>query len=274
MVERIQTLGTPQMIAALEANLEEEMICFGRGLAGAELYNDGEIEGFITGRARLNGILRTHIQDLAETLIEAKIAAVMSYFRTRGVREIGWSVGQDCQPTNMEHYLKKVGFTRLSEENVGMALAIDKMHVEEGVVEDLEIREVEDLEGLKVLRQLEMEGFGASERLAQNYYEMYAGVGFGRGTVWRHFTGWQHGRPVALTSLLFHAGVAGLYGVTTIPAARRRGIARAMVLHAIEQARQADYRIVILSPTEMSERIYRGLGFREYTCIHHYMCGL
>jgi len=120
------------------------------------------------------------------------------------------------------------------------------------------------------LRQIEIEGFGSSEELAQWYYEMYAGVGFGPGTMWRHFIGWSQGRALASTSLLFYAGVAGIYGVATIPSARRRGIARMMVLHAIEIARQAGYQIVILSPTEMSEGIYRRLGFRDYTCIQHY----
>jgi len=274
MDEVLSTLGTPQMIAALEANLEEEMICFGRGLSGAEIYNDGEIEGFFTGRGHLNGILRTHLQTQEPDTLTRKIKAVMRYFREKGINEIGWSLGQDCQPAHMETYLEKQGFHKLAEENVGMALDIAAMRVEERPVEGLEIREIEDLEGLKVLRQLEIDGFGSSVELAQNYYEMYAGVGFGRGTVWRHFSGWWHGQAVASTSLLFHAGVAGIYGVATMPDARRHGIARALVLHAIEEARREGYRIAILSPTEMSEGIYRRLGFRDYTCIRHYTGGL
>jgi len=59
-----------------------------------------------------------------------------------------------------------------------------------------------------------------------------------------------------------------------VPEVRRRGIARAMVLHAIHEARQVGYRIAILSPTEMSEGIYRQLGFRAYTQIRHYTCSL
>ncbi|MGH2510135.1 MAG: GNAT family N-acetyltransferase, partial [Ktedonobacteraceae bacterium] len=73
-----------------------------------------------------------------------------------------------------------------------------------------------------------------------------------------------------VTSQLFHAGVAGIYGVTTLPKARKHGIARALVLRALEEARRAGYRIVVLSPTEMSEGIYRRLGFRPYTRIRHY----
>lgn len=274
-MERVlSTLGTSQMIVALEANLEEEMICFGRGLVGAEIYNDGEVEGFLTGRGHLNGILRTHLKDIEPEAFAARIKAVMHYFREKGVDSIGWSVGQDCQPANMALFLEQQGFRKLPDENVGMALDIEAIQAEGADVEGLEIREIEDLEGLKILRQLEIEGFGSSEELAQNYYEMYTGVGFGRGTAWRHFCGRYQGQAVASASLLFHAGVAGIYGVATLPEMRRQGIACQLVIHAVEQARQEGYRIAILSPTEMSERIYRRLGFQEYTVIRHYTCEL
>lgn len=270
----LTTLGTPQMIAALEANMEEEMMCFGRGLLGGEMYNDGEIEGFLTGRAHLNGILRTHLKKQETTYVEDRIKTVKRYFRKKGISKMGWSLGQDCRPANMATYLEGQGFLKLNDENMGMALDMASMQAAESKVKDLEIREVEDLEGLKVMRQIEIKGFGSSAEMAQNYFEMYATVGFGKGTAWRHFSGWQRGKAVASASLLFHAGVAGIYGVATIPEARRQGVARAMVLCAIQEARLAGYRIVVLSPTEMSEGIYRRIGFREYTLIRHYTCTL
>lgn len=274
MDERVQTLDSPRLIAALEANLEEEMMCFGRGLGGGEIYNDGEIEGFFTGRAYLNGILRTHLKRQEASYMKDRIKTVKHYFREKQVNKIGWSLGRDCQPANMASHLERQGFVLLNDENIGMALDVEAMRVEEQEVAGLEIREIVDLEGLQVLRRLEIRGFGSTDEMAQNYFEMYAGVGFGRGTVWRHFGGWQQGEAVASASLLFHAGVAGIYGVATVPETRRRGIARAMVLRAIHEARQEGYRIVILSPTEMSEGIYRRLGFREYTRIRHYTCAL
>jgi GNAT superfamily N-acetyltransferase len=270
MEEIITTLADPRLIAALEANLEEEMMSFGRVLAGAEVYNDGQIEGFFTGRGHLNGILRTHLKTSDPDAVQARIDAVLDYFRAKQVDEIGWSVGQDCQPTHIATYLEQQGFSKLAEENIGLALDIAEMRVEESHVEGLEIRELTDIEDLSVLYKLEVEGFGSSETMAEDYCEMYRNAGFGKGTRWRHFGGWWHGEVVAATSLLFHAGVAGIYGVATVPGARRHGIARALVLCAIEVASQEDYRIAILSPTNMSEGIYHRLGFREYTRIRHY----
>lgn len=274
MEEILSTLSDPRLIAALEANLEEEMMSFGRVLSGAEVYNDGQIEGFFTGREHLNGILRTHLKYMDAQAIQERIGVVLDYFRAKQVSKIGWSVGQDCQPTNMVDYLEQQGFRRLEEENIGLALDSTAVCVEESCVEGLEIRELVDIEDLSVLYKIEVEGFGSSEAMAGHYCEMYRNAGFGQGTNWRHFGGWWQGEVVAATSLLFHAGVAGIYGVATVPQARRQGIARALVLRAIEVARQQGYRIVILSPTDLSEGIYQRLGFREYTRIRHYRCEL
>ncbi|HEX7736260.1 MAG TPA: GNAT family N-acetyltransferase [Ktedonobacteraceae bacterium] len=270
MADSITKLNDPRLIAALESNLEEEMMYFGRALAGAEVYNDGQIEGFYTGRGHLNGILRTHLQDASPESVLQSIDTVLDYFRARDVHEIGWSIGQDCQPPQMENYLEQRAFRRLEEENVGMALDMTAMHVEASQVEDLEIRELVEIADLNVLYKMEIEGFGSTEIMAGYYYEMYKNAGFGPGASWRHLGGWWQGEAVAATSLLFHAGVAGIYGVATVPHARQRGIARALVLQAIEIARQSGYHIAILSPTSMSEGIYRRLGFREYTRIRHY----
>jgi ribosomal protein S18 acetylase RimI-like enzyme len=270
MEEILSSVQDPRLVAALEANLEEEMLYFGRVLAGAEVYNDGQIEGFFTGRGHLNGILRTHLKQTNAEAVAERIDAVLAYFRAKQVNEIGWSVGQDCQPENMAAYLEQCAFHRVEEENIGLALDIAAMRVEENPVEGLEVRELTSLEDLRVLYKLEIEGFGSSETMASYYCEMYQNAGFGPGTLWRHFGGWWQGEAVAATSLLFHAGVAGIYGVATVPSARQRGIARALVLQAIETARQAGYHIAILSPTDMSAGIYRRLGFREYTRIRHY----
>src|SRR5258707_2445538 len=270
MEEILAALEDPRLIAALEANLEEEMMSFGRVLAGAEIYNDGEIEGFYTGREHLNGILRTHLRATSPDAVRNRIEAVLAYFRAKQISEIGWSVGQDCQPAQIAVYLEQQGFRVLEEENIGLALDMAAMRVEASRVEGLEIRELRSVEDLQVLYKMEMEGFSSSETMAGYYCEMYQNAGFGPGTNWRHLGGWWQGEAVAATSLLFHAGVAGIYGVATVPHARRHGIARALVLRAIEVARQAGYRIAILPPTDMSAGICRRLGFREYTRIRHY----
>ncbi|HXX79773.1 MAG TPA: GNAT family N-acetyltransferase, partial [Ktedonobacteraceae bacterium] len=67
-----------------------------------------------------------------------------------------------------------------------------------------------------------------------------------------------------------HAGVAGIYGVATIPQYRRQGIAATMTLHALHEAHKLGYRISILSPSKMSDALYRRIGFRDFCTIMHH----
>src|SRR5260370_955166 len=114
MDEIVQKLGTPEMIAALEANMEEEMMGFGRALAGGEIYNDGEVEGFFTGRTYLNGVLRTHLRNQDEEYSETRIKAVVRYFQEKEGQRIRWAVGQATGRGEIEVRLYNVGFVRVS----------------------------------------------------------------------------------------------------------------------------------------------------------------
>ncbi len=136
--------------------------------------------------------------------------------------------------------------------------------------QELTITEIEDLETLKILCSIEKKGFGTSAGGAQVYYDTYANTGFGKGMSWHHYLGWLYDEPVAITSLLFHAGVAGIYGVATIPEARRQGVGAAMTLHTLREARKQGYRVAVLSPTDMSIALYRRIGFQEYCKLLHY----
>jgi predicted acetyltransferase len=64
--------------------------------------------------------------------------------------------------------------------------------------------------------------------------------------------------------------VAGIYGVATVPHTRRQGIGAAMTLHAMHEASELGYRDAILAPTDMSEHIYRRIGFQDCCTIWHY----
>jgi GNAT superfamily N-acetyltransferase len=80
---------------------------------------------------------------------------------------------------------------------------------------------------------------------------------------YRPFTGYVDGRPVATSALLITDGIAGIYGVATIPEFRRRGIAEAMTRHAIVRGAEAGCTIASLQPSPMGRALYERMGFRE-----------
>jgi ribosomal protein S18 acetylase RimI-like enzyme len=265
----LQNLATPAIEEAIIASFVEEMACFGRGLPQGELHKTPELLWLLTPLPPgFNSVLHTRFASDDKAYIDAKINEMLAYFQVRHVAP-GWSVGPSMRPANLATFLESHSFVYQSQ-TTGMAVDLLAANENIPVNQQLTITEIEDLETLKILRSIEMKGFGASAGGAQVYYDTYANVGFGRGMPWHHYIGWLHGEPVAIASLLFHAGVAGIYGIATIPQARRRGVGAAMTLHTMREARKQGYRIAILSPTEMSIAIYRRIGFKEFCKFLHY----
>lgn len=77
------------------------------------------------------------------------------------------------------------------------------------------------------------------------------------------FAAWLDGRVVGHTSVNLTTGpqgVAGIFNVGVVPAARNRGVGKAVVAAACEQARAIGCRHALLNGT--GERMYNQIGFR------------
>ncbi len=268
MSTTLQTLTSPTIEEAIEANFTEEIAHLGYGLAEGELHKTPELLWIYTGARGPNAVLYTRFKSDDPSYIDKKIDEMVAFFRSRNI-DFGWTTGPSTRPTQLHLMLEAHGFS-YSDSTTGMAIDVQNLNERIFVNTELVITEVEDLDSLMVLRSIEISGFGASETAAQNYYEAHANTGFGEGTPWHHYIGWLHGQPVAIVSLLFHAGVAGIYGVTTIPQYRRQGVAATMTSHTLHEACRRGYRIAILSPSEMSDALYRRIGFQEYCTLLHF----
>ena len=264
----LQDLSSPaSVIAAIDANFAEEMAAFGRYLPGAELREDPEVEWFITGlpSSLFNGVLLTNI--LSDD-IDAKIEVIMGHYKARRV-PMSWAVGQSTRPANLGAYLAARGFSHVHTQD-GMAVILSATKDLIVTPHNFHVDVVRDQEMLKLYMQISRRGFESSEDDVQVYYDTYTNIGFGKDLKWQHYIGWLDDEPVAVSSLLLHAGVAGVYGVATIPEARRQGIGAAMTLAPLREARSRGYGVSVLSPSEMGLAMYRRLGFREYCTVQIY----
>jgi ribosomal protein S18 acetylase RimI-like enzyme len=257
----LQDISDPQLPHAIDANFAEELACFGRSLPGAELCGDDELLWFSAPATYFHGILRCHLPNDDVETINIKLDHVMNYFKARHL-PIAFSVGPTARPANLKDYLIARGFVH---ERTKIAMAINIAEIQDGTPppQELTLQEITDTETLGFLRTIEIQGFDSSETMAQAYYDTYVHSGFGAGTSWHHFLAWQHNTPVAIASLLLHAGVAGIYGVATIPEARRQAVATAITLHALRTAHSLGYRVAVLAPSEMSINLYHRIGFQE-----------
>jgi ribosomal protein S18 acetylase RimI-like enzyme len=76
------------------------------------------------------------------------------------------------------------------------------------------------------------------------------------------------GRPATVLAIQENAGDAGLFMVGTIPEARGRGIARALVSEALRASRDRGCDISTLQATPMGEPVYAQLGYRPHGRVH------
>jgi predicted acetyltransferase len=69
--------------------------------------------------------------------------------------------------------------------------------------------------------------------------------------------------------------VAGIYHVSAIPEARRRGIGTAMVLETLRAVRAEGYRVGVLTAAAPGASVYRRIGFVDYCLfgVYHWLEG-
>ena len=81
----------------------------------------------------------------------------------------------------------------------------------------------------------------------------------------RFYLGCAGAEAVGTTQLLMDGSCAGIYGVSTVRAHRGKGVATALLLRAIADARAAGCDIIFLRTAALSEarRLYERLGFEE-----------
>ena len=74
----------------------------------------------------------------------------------------------------------------------------------------------------------------------------------------------KNGSMVATSMLILLDGLAGIYGVATLPAERKQGLGAFATAQALLRAKELGYRVGILQASEMGTPVYERLGFRAF----------
>ena len=258
-------LGPAGLAGAIEANDAEFLMALGRA-GGAEVRDDARLRWVIGGSPVDYHNCVVHA-DLEPGAVGGAVSEVLARFRAYG-RPGTWHVGPSSRPADLGARLRGQGFAG-GWSDAGMAADLGRLPEEAQVPEGLEVARVRDRPGLDAwvrARALDPEGEAESRWVA----DMYARLGLGDDSPWRHYVGRLGGRPVATATLLLAAGVAGVYFVLTAPPARRRGIGTAVTLAALREARDLGYRTGVLGASGMGLPVYRRLGFEEHCRIAVY----
>jgi GNAT superfamily N-acetyltransferase len=206
-----------------------------------------------------NWVLRTNCRG-AE--IRAHIESTVRYFRRLRLPFL-WAIGPGDRPANLREELLAAGFS----EAWSPAMAVDIDNVARFTrAPELTIKPVSSAAELRIFTQtLNAGDFLASEEIERALPHLLQSS---RSVPWdepdlRCFVGYHDGQPVASSARFLSNGVVGIYGVATVPAARRKGFGAAMTIAALEDGRSLGYGVGVLVATKMGAPVYERLGFRE-----------
>ena len=207
---------------------------------------------------------------LAPGEVDAVVQAVITDARRHNVPVLWW-IAPNTQPDDLGSRLERLGFI-LDADAPGMAVDLNQVNENLPLVSGLTIeRAADEISRRRWSRTLAL-GFEAPPS-RHNFFEEHWSCLLERAgpQAVLAYTGLLEGRAVATSLLFLGGGVAGIYSVSTVPEARRKGIGAWMTLHPLLHARSLGYRVGILQASPMGENLYRSLGFEEYCRVRSYL---
>lgn len=209
------------------------------------------------------GAWQTRLRDV-DGAVDDTIRETIDWFRRRGAPFFFWWVDPRATPSDLGHRLEAHGLSAWELEAPGMVADLDALAYDQlaRVPEGYDQLRVADDDGLRDFKAAFVEGFDVPDWAGQAWVDATLSFGI-EDAPWHCYVGRLDGVPVASTMLFTGAGVASVFGVATVAAARGRGIGAAITLGAYDDARRAGYRHGVLFGTELGAPVYRRIGFRD-----------
>jgi ribosomal protein S18 acetylase RimI-like enzyme len=224
---------------------------------------------------------------LAPGQVDDAIDETIAWFKARQAPFFFWWTGDSTTPADLGDRLQARGLLDMAEQQSALApgirqtelgapcMAADLHRMNETalstVPREFRIEEVTTEAALLDFKRVFVESYEIPEWAGQAWVDATQAIGIGQ-TPWRMFVGYLAGQPVATNMLFNGAGVASVYAVATMPAARGQGIGGAITLKPLLEARDEGYRHGVLFSTEMGQSVYERIGFRATgTRINRYL---
>lgn len=167
-----------------------------------------------------------------------------------------------------ERVLSDAGFG-LAETMAAMAVDIDSL-APAGLSDGYEFREV-GAEDDDAWCATFAEGYGVPRRVADLFGPANAEAHLPMEMPARYFAITNSTRMVATSLVLLEGGLAGIYGVSTIPEERGQGLAAYATAEPLRTVQATGYRTGILQSSAMGESVYRKLGFSSHGVVPLYV---
>ncbi len=199
---------------------------------------------------------------LSSVEVHAYIDQVIDWFQQHQVSDFFWWTDAHTQPDDLVEHLINRGFDGNWEGDPGMVANLHALTEDLPSVNEFTIRTATEPTVLADWGSTFAQAFETDLALGQAWIEATSAMK-PHSCPWQLYVGYRDDRPVA-TSMLFNgAGVAGIYGVGTIPEVRHQGIGSQMTLQPLLDARRQGYNFGVLFSSRMAYSVYARIGFQE-----------
>jgi ribosomal protein S18 acetylase RimI-like enzyme len=268
-------LTTPPYTSASDADLaaavEQNLHALFRSMAvlpGYELVEGEQLchhHAFPTN-PMFKGVWATRLPDsLDPQAVDEIIDEVLAWYVARSAPYVFWWTGSAVRPVDLPARLAAHGLVENIHGDPGMGVELDALPATTPTPPGFSVVRAADQQALEDWRDCFCAAFEIPLFTGQAWVDATLSAGITQAP-WQLYVGYLDGQPVATNMLFNGAGVASVYGVAAVPAARGRGIGAAITLQPLLHARDQGYRYGVLFSTEMGYPVYRRLGFRPLDC--------
>jgi GNAT superfamily N-acetyltransferase len=266
----LEDLSPEAVIQAMESNIGAYFASLMDGGASTHVafHDDGDIKWFVSDVPfpLLNGVMGAKLEAGSE---DRRIDEVLGQFKAAGVPMLWWT-GPASQPGDIGSRLMARGLVRAGAPP-GMAADLANLDASEALPVGVTIKRVDGDDVLSGYGQVLQQAFELPDFVVGIPLDILKRRGYDEASAINNYLAYLEGTPVAVCSVGYGAGVAGIHNVGTLEQARGRGIGRAITLWALLAARERGYKVGVLEASGMGYNVYKRLGFEHYCEMELYL---